>query len=109
MSDDASTYGLSSDSEDGQEMDQLIKDYIHFHGAEKEAKDRADAILEEIIRRTPEGTTKILTDRFVAPIGQNTYTQYHWDKMPAELKFEIARYKEKKKSKKFLRNVKGLG
>lgn len=100
---------VDSDSEDGREMDRLIREYLTFHGQAAEAKARADRAAELILARAPEGTTAISTDRFVAPIQQNTNTSYAWDEMSPELRRAIAPYKRQKKTRRFLTRVKGKG
>lgn len=99
---------MDSGSDDGKEMDQLVRDWLLHHGHAKESKDRADALAEEILQRAGAETTKILTDKFMVPISQNSYTSIQWDQMPPELKEQFQAYIEKKKTKRFLRNVKGL-
>jgi hypothetical protein len=99
---------LDSDSEEGREFDQMVRDYILHHGHAKEAKDRADALKEKIIAYTGIGTEKVITDKFAVPIRTNTTSKIHWDQMPPELKEKLQQYIEKKKTAPFIQNVKGL-
>lgn len=100
---------LDSDSEEGQELDQLVRDYVYHHGHAKEAKARADALKAEILARAGSGVQRIQTDKFVVPIQTNTTTKIHWDEMSPELKRAVEKYVEKKKTAPFIRDVKGLG
>jgi len=104
---DGTIIEMDSDSDDGREMDQLVRDWLLHHGHAKEAKDRAEALKEQILKKIPEDVLKVITDKFVVPIRTNNFDKIHWDQMPPELKVALQSYIEKKKTARFIRDVKG--
>lgn len=105
--DDDTTFYVDSDTEEGKELDKRVHDYMRYAGEAKEAKERADALRDEIIAMVPEHVKKVHTDRFIVPIQRQEYDKVDWTLVSPEAKAEIEAAKSKHKKAPFIQSVRG--
>lgn len=117
LMDDESSVGTSGISDktaqpepdvlSGAELDYVLRQYAFFKGQEDEAKQRREALKEQVLASAPKGEKRVMGEQFTAQVVDGTSSGgYDWKSMPRELKAEVEKYKLPGKPYRYIKNVK---